>query len=311
MKIKLLSTIVAGIIIAGCGSDNNNTVTPEVKAKDVQAYDGAINGMVATYDCEGETVATTKAKTDGKGNVTITNNTFADNPEKCAVSLTVPKGGKAYDMSNNKDMSNVSYSIPKGLLESGRKAAATPFTTLVDKAIKDSGETNPENVDIDSIISDVFTGLGIDTSVVDPKDLMCSPAETLATLDATVAQDIVAKTMVLSDVLVANPEQKLSDITTVTKTIAKDIIDKNPEFPTQTGSDKPIYVDLTDELADDAVFSTAAQGTVPPVIDEQTKPENIIVGEELDASNPPVDPNPGVGGGTGGTGGDDGDNPNG
>ncbi|WP_318459027.1 hypothetical protein [Photobacterium leiognathi] len=309
MKIKLLSTIIAGVILAGCGSDNNNTVTPEVKAKDVQAYDGAINGMVATYDCEGETVATTKAKTDGKGYVTITNNTFADNPEKCAVSLTVPKGGKAYDMSNSKDMSNVSYSIPKGLLEPGRKAAATPFTTLVDKAIKDSGETNSENVDINSIINDVFTELGIDTSVVDPKDLMCSPAETLETLDATVAQDIVAKTMVLSDVLVANPEQELSDITTVTKTIAKDIINKNPEFPTQTGSDKPIYVDLTDELADENTFKEAASGKVPTDIAKATKPENIVVGEVLDPVNPPVDPTPDAP--TGGTGGDDGDNPNG
>ncbi|GAD28960.1 conserved hypothetical protein [Photobacterium leiognathi lrivu.4.1] len=303
MKIKLLSTIIAGVIIAGCGSDNNNDVSvPKTKTTSVQAYDGAVNGMVATHTC-GDEKGTTKTKTDGYGKVTVSSDSFAENPEQCSVILSVPEGGKAVDMSNGKDMSKVVYSIPEGLLVSGQKVAATPFSTLVDKAIKDSNETNIENIDIDAIINEIFTDLGIDTSVVDPKALMSSPAETLEKLDDSVSQDVIAKTMVLSDVLVANPEQKLSDITTVTKTIAQDIINKNPEFPTQTGSDKPIYVDLTDELADQKIFDEAAEGKVPADIAEETNPDNIIVGEEQDPANPPVNPNPDEDGGTGGTGG--------
>lgn len=310
MKIKLLSTIIAGVILAGCGSDNNNDVTvPKTKNTQVQAYDGAINGMVATYTC-GEETGTTKTKTDGKGHVTVSSNAFADTPDQCSVVLSVPKGGKAVDMSNGKDMSNVVYSIPEGLLVAGQKVAATPFTTLIAKTITSTGDS-----DVKTAMDAVFSELGLDSKLTEEEKLglLTDPDATLDKLDPEVMKDVVAKTMVLSDVLVAqkdNEKLSLEEIATVTTTIADDLVKKNPEFPTQTGSDKPIYVDLTTELSKPEIFNEAATGSVPEVIGEKTKPENIVVGEALDPTNPPVDPNPGTGG-TGGTGGDDGDNPNG
>ncbi|WP_318406957.1 hypothetical protein [Photobacterium leiognathi] len=311
MKIKLLSTIIAGVILAGCGSDNNNDVTvPKTKNTQVQAYDGAINGMVATYTC-GEETGTTKTKTDGKGHVTVSSNAFANTPDQCSVVLSVPKGGKAVDMSNGKDMSNVVYSIPEGLLVAGQKVAATPFTTLIAKTITSTGDS-----DVKTAMDAVFTELGLDSKLTEEEKLglLTDPDATLKTLSADVMQEVAATTMVLSDVLVAqkdNTDTKLEDIAIVTTTIAKDLVEKNPDFPTQTGSEEPIYVDLTDELADENTFKEAVSGKVPTDIAEATKPENIVVGEELDPTDPPIDPNPGTGEGTGGTGGDDGDNPNG
>lgn len=314
MKIKLLTTIIAGVLLAGCGGGNDNSVDgggdKDKKTTPVLAFDGAINGMVASYTCTDGTSGTTTTKTDGYGLVTVLSDTFADKPESCSVVLSVPAGNKAVDMSNNKDMSKVTYSIPQGLLAKGQKIAATPFTTLVDKAIKQSGETNPENIDINAITEEVFKDLGIDTSKVDPAKLMSDPVATLAALDPKVAQDIVAKTMVLSDVLIThkdNTEISTADIAAVTTTVAADIIEKNPEFPTATGSDDQIYVDLSDELADKGNFDTAVSGTVPPVVETANK--NPVVVPEADIPNPekpPVDPTPEPTppptGGTGGSG---------
>ena len=300
MKIKLLTTIIAGVLLAGCGGGNDNSVDgggdKDKKTTPVLAFDGAINGMVASYTCADGTSGTTTTKTDGNGLVTVISDTFADKPESCSVVLSLPTGGEAIDMSNKKDMSNVAYSIPQGLLEKGQKIAATPFTTLVDKAIKQSGETNPENIDINAITEEVFKDLGIDTSKVDPKKLMSDPAATLATLDPKVAQDIVAKTMVLSDVLVThkdNAEISTTDIAAVTTTVADDLITKNPEFPTATDSNDPIYVDLSDELADKDNFETAAGGTVPPVVEEVNKAPIVVPEADLPSpEKPPVDPTP-------------------
>lgn len=314
MKIKLLTTIIAGVLLAGCGGGNDNSVDgggdKDKKTTPVLAFDGAINGMVASYTCADGTSGTTTTKTDGYGLVTVISDTFADKPESCSVVLSVPAGEKAVDMSNKKDMSKVIYSIPQGLLAQGQKIAATPFTTLVDKAIKQSGETNPENVDITAITEEVFKNLGIDTSKVNPTLLMSDPATTLAALDPTVAQDIVAKTMVLSDVLVThkdNAEISIKDIAAVTTTVAADIIDKNPEFPTATGSNDQIYVDLSDELADKGNFDTAASGTVPPVVETANKNPIVVPDADIpDPENPPVDPTPEPTppptGGTGGSG---------
>ncbi|WP_163922361.1 hypothetical protein [Photobacterium sp. Alg240-V54] len=314
MKIKLLTAIIAGVLITGCGGGNDNSVDgggdKDKKTTPVLAFDGAINGMVASYTCADGSSGTTTTKTDGYGFVTVLSDTFADTPESCSVLLNVPKGGKAVDMSNNKDMSNVAYSIPQGLLAKGQKVAATPFTTLVDKAIKQSGETNPENVDITAITEEVFKDLGIDTSKVNPAQLMSDPAATLAALDPKFAQDIVAKTMVLSDILVThkdNTDISTADIATVTTTVAADIIEKNPEFPTATGSDEQIYVDLSDALANKDNFETAAGGVVPPAVEDVNKdpivvPDTDIPNPEKPPVDPTPDPTPPPTGGTGGSG---------
>ncbi|MGI2800915.1 hypothetical protein ACRTC3_20290 [Photobacterium damselae] len=301
MKIKLLTTLIAGALLTGCGSDNDNSVTPEIKAKQVQAYDGAVNGMIASFSCTDGATGKTEESTDGYGKATIKHNTFADSPETCELEFKAGAKG-AIDMSNGKDMSNVVYSIPKGLLTANEAVAATPFTTLVAKTIKETGDT-----DITTAVNSVFTSLGLDSELTEAqkRGLLTDPDATLKTLDSSVSQAVIATTMVLSDAITAQPNKPVANIAKVTETVAQDLVDKNPEFPTQTGSDKPIYVDLTTELAKDSVFEEATTGTVPPSIEESTtKPS---VGEEQDPTAPPIKPEkpepP-----TGGTGGSEGDN---
>ena len=314
MKIKLLTTIIAGVLLVGCGG-NDNSVDDDKDNKNtkVLAFDGAINGMVANYICADGTSGTTATKTDGYGFVTIISNTFANQPETCSLLLNVPKDSKAVDMSNNKDMSNVTYAIPQGLLVKGQKIAATPFTTLIDKAIKQSGETNPENIDINAIIAEVFSDLKI---TVDPIKLMSDPIATLATLDDKTARDILAKTMVLSDILVTHKDDKsisTTNIAAATVTVAANVITNNTEFPIDKDSGYIICIDLTDELADKGNFNAAASGNVPSVVvDANTNPTLVPEADLPDPENPPVDPTPEpVPPPTGGTGGDDGQNPNG
>ena len=72
MKIKLLTTIIAGVLLAGCGSDNDNDAGGDKdkgKPSVVLAFDGAINGMVATYTCADGTSGTTTTKTEKSQNV--------------------------------------------------------------------------------------------------------------------------------------------------------------------------------------------------------------------------------------------------
>lgn len=261
--------------------------------------------MVATYTCDNGETGTTTGKTDGYGKVTIYNDTFADKPESCSVVLSVLKGDKAVDMSNGKDMSKVAYSIPKGLIKAGQKdIAATPFTTLITKTMKETGDT-----DIKTAKDSVFTSLGLDSSLTEAQKegMLTKPQETLATLDETIAQDVVAKTVVLSDVLVTKKDDEtvsVADIATVTETIAKDVIDKNPTYPKASeGSNDIIIIDVSDALADKENFEQAAGGTVPPAVEDVNKNPIIVPEAELPKpEKPPVDPTPppGTGGGDGG-----------
>ncbi|WP_413505481.1 hypothetical protein [Photobacterium phosphoreum] len=308
MKIKLISALIAGIILAGCGSDSDDNIDKDKgKPSVVLAFDGAINGMQATYSCDNGETGTTAGKTDGYGKVTIYNDTFADKPESCSVELSVPVGEKAIDMSNGKDMSKVAYSIPKGLIKAGQTdIAATPFTTLITKTMQETGDT-----DIQTAKDSVFTSLGLDSSLTEEQKegMLTKPQETLATLDKTIAQDVVAKTVVLSDVLVTQKDDEtvtVADIAAVTGTIAKDVIAKNPTYPKASeGSNDIIVIDVSDALADKDNFEQAAGGVVPPVIEEELTDPPVVPEADLPKpEKPPVDPTPpttppGTGGGDG------------
>ncbi|MCD9547952.1 hypothetical protein GLP21_04665 [Photobacterium carnosum] len=310
MKIKLISALIAGIILAGCGSDSDsddNIDKDKGKPSVVLAFDGAINGMQATYSCDNGETGTTAGKTDGYGKVTIYNDTFADKPESCSIELSVPVGEKAIDMSNGKDMSKVAYSIPKGLIKAGQTdIAATPFTTLITKTMQETGDT-----DIQTAKDSVFTSLGLDSSLTEEQKegMLTKPQETLATLDKTIAQDVVAKTVVLSDVLVTQKDDEtvtVADIAAVTGTIAKDVIAKNPTYPKASeGSNDIIVIDVSDALADKDNFEQAAGGVVPPVIEEELTDPPVVPEADLPKpEKPPVDPTPptpppGTGGGDG------------
>ena len=135
---------------------------------------------------------------------------------------------------------------------------------------------------------------------------MSDPAATLKALDSTIAQDIVAKAMVLSDVLIThkdNTDISPADIAAVTTTVANDLVEKNKYFPAAAeGSSDQIYVDLSDELADKGNFDIAVSGTVPPVVETANKNPVVVPDADIpDPENPPVKPTPPTGG-TGGSG---------
>ena len=322
MKIKLISTIIAGILLAGCGSDDDTP--PTQKATVVYAYDGPVNGLAATYRCDnGETIETdtTQNVTDGYGAVTIYSDTFAEHPESCSLTLKVPKNGeKAYDMLNKKDMSDVTYTIPQGYLTKNQRITASPLTTLIDEAVKESEETNPENIDFDAIIEETFLALKIDTSIVDARELMNDPKNTLIALAKTatdkedialdIAQDITTQIMTLSDVLTSqsgpttkNAQKKVHTLVEATNNLTTTIINTNEYYPNKefNKTDEPIYVDLVDDLKLPNAIDNVAKNIIP---DNITKDIKIpIDGEKQNPQNPPVEPTPptpGTGGGDGG-----------
>ncbi|MCD9494943.1 hypothetical protein [Photobacterium carnosum] len=318
MKIKLISTIIAGILLAGCGSDDDTP--PTQKATVVYAYDGPVNGLAATYHCDNGETGTTQNVTDGYGAVTIYNDTFAEHPESCSLTLKVPKKGQAFDMLNNKEMSNVEYTIPQGYLTNNQRITASPLTTLLDKAVNESGETNRENIDFDAIIEEIFLALNIDPGIVVPSELMNDPKNTLIALAKTavnqedialdIAQDITTQIMVLSDVLTSqvNPTTKnspkiINTIIDATNNLSAAIQRDNEFFPNKefNKTDEPIYVDFVEDLKQPNVLDDIAKNIIPDDIKKDI--ETPKDGVKQDPINPPVEPTPptpGTGGGDGG-----------
>lgn len=308
MKIKLLTTIIAGVLLAGCGGGNDNSVDgggdKDKKTTPVLAFDGAINGMVASYTCADGTSGTTTTKTDGYGLVTVLSDTFADKPESCSVVLSVPTDGEAFDMSNRKNMQKVVYTIPKGLLKVGQDVAATPFTTLIEKTMAETKD------DIITATNSVFSSLGFGSSLTEDQKLglLTTPAATLETLSPGLKKSVAATTVVLSDVLVSQKENKtvtVAEMAAVTETIAADIIVKNPDYPKSNG--ETIVIDVSGVLADEETFNEAVNGDVPKAVsDIITNPPTIPDADIPDPENPPVDPTPEPTppptGGTGGSG---------
>ena len=325
MKIKLISTIIAGILIAGCGSDSDDT-PPTQKATVVYAYDGPVNGLAATYRCGNGETGTTKNVTDGYGAVTIYNDTFAEHPETCSLTLKVPKkGDEAFDMINGKDMSEVVYTIPQGFLEKDRKITASPLTTLLDMAVKESGETNPDNIDFKTILeTEIFPQLDIIIDginlidVIDPIELLSDPEKALRNLAKEakendyiplyIAQDLITQIAVLSDNLIAqetptlkNRSISVSDIIKATNNLTVAIQEKNEFYPNKefdyTGtSEQPIFVELAKQLENPEIFN----GILENIISETLTTAKD--GVKQDPTNPPVKPTPipPTGGGDGG-----------
>ncbi|WP_305818577.1 hypothetical protein [Photobacterium leiognathi] len=294
MKIKLLSTVIAGVILAGCGSDNNNSVTtPEVKTYTLQAFDGAIKGIEGTFSCtNGETGKI--AKTDGYGNSIVSNNTLATEPETCTVKFNPTSG--AIDMSNNKDMSNVSYSIPKGLMVAGQ-AAATPISSLIAKYMEDNQITECD----ESTASEVFTLLDIDTSSFDINEFLLTPKsalDKLATANPAVHKDLLAKTFVLSDVLTSQDgkESSIEDMATVTKRTSEALITAHPNFPKSANNGMPINESFVDDFNESfEVIADPKQDLPDSLKDKVADPST---GTEIDPET--GKPTGGTGGGTGG-----------
>ncbi|KJG39036.1 hypothetical protein UA32_07230 [Photobacterium angustum] len=299
MKIKLLSTIIASLVIAGCGSDNDNSVTtPKTKTYTLQAFDGAIKGIEGTFNCaNGETGKITK--TNGYGKSDVSNNTLTTEPETCTVEFTQTSG--AIDMSNSKDMSNVSYSIPKGLMAAGKPAAATPISSLIAKYMKDNQIAEFDN----STASEVFSLLEIDTNNLNIIEFLQSPKaalEKLATAAPDTHKDLLAKTFVLSDVLTSQKGKTstIKDMAIATKKITEALISAHPNFPKSSSNGQLINDSFVSDLESSFEIIADPEQQLPDTLKD--KVTNPSTGKERD----PETGEPVTGGTGGGTGGGDG-----
>lgn len=280
MKYKLLTTCVAVALLAGCGSSSDDATTG------VQAYDGAIRGISGSYTCEDGTSGSIPA-TGADGFAYVSGATAVDNPQTCSFTF-VPTVG-AVDMSNGKDMSTVSLSIPRGLAQ-GSSVQATPFTTLVARKMEETGATTYDESTAIEVLNDLglgeLTNQGINISQI-MTDLDSVIAQVKQSNPALGAQ-LVATTHILSDVLTTDVTDT-TQIANASQNLAKKTVAANPDYPTsQAGGEVVVDVKeydmstVTDEVLDDAAIE--ALEDVP----------------EQEAE--PVDETPTGGGATGGTG---------
>ncbi|WP_243975634.1 excinuclease ATPase subunit [Vibrio natriegens] len=305
MKLSLLAIAVGSIILVGCNDSSTDTIS---FSKDVRAFDGAVQGMTAQFDCIDGSGGAINGTTDYDGFITIENETFATNPETCSV--TFNGTADAVDTSNGKSMSGVSYSVPKGLLQAGQEAAATPLTTIIAKVLGD-------DVYSEEVAKETLTKLGIDIDQlnndgvqIDVLELLTDPETALNTLKAsspTVYSEIMVTTVVLSDTLVAQGDKAdvtVDQLANVARRVSQAVLDEHPNYPENDNGDE-IYVDLSEALVDDAVFSEIADAEQDEDIDS-TDPIFDKITDDIASARPSVpvpDPERPSTGGTGGTGG--------
>ncbi|MFN1551757.1 excinuclease ATPase subunit [Vibrio natriegens] len=305
MKLSLLAIAVGSIILVGCNDSSTDTIS---FSKDVRAFDGAVQGMTAQFDCIDGSGGAINGTTDYDGFITIENETFATNPETCSV--TFNGTADAVDTSNGKSMSGVSYSVPKGLLQAGQEAAATPLTTIIAKVLGD-------DVYSEEVAKETLTKLGIDIDQlnndgvqIDVLELLTDPETALNTLKAsspTVYSEIMVTTVVLSDTLVAQGDKAdvtVDQLANVARRVSQAVLDEHPNYPENDNGDE-IYVDLSEALVDDAVFSEIADAEQDEDIDS-TDPIFDKITDDIASARPSVpvpDPELPSTGGTGGTGG--------
>ncbi|WP_318489734.1 excinuclease ATPase subunit [Photobacterium leiognathi] len=286
MKTSLLATLVAGIILSGCGggSDNNNSVDKDKYIKKVQAFDGAIRGMKASFTCDNGDNGLFNATTNDNGYISVSNKTLAEQPEICSIVFTATES--AVDMSNGKPMTNVSYTIPRGLMTKDKPAAATPFTTLIAKVATD---TTPEA--IKEAEEQVFTDLGFGSSLTEEQKtlLLSEPQKALDAISPELQKEVMATTIVLSDTLVATQKKTdvtIDDVIKVTNSLSEVVVD-DPNFPTTTndkGETVPTYIDITTALEKDDAFDQIVSGDTSGIEQELTPVE----GKKPELTPPPA-----------------------
>ena len=308
MKKTLLATIVASLVLVGCGSDNKNSVTTVEKTSTLTVFDGAINGMDASFTCDdnGKKIhGSSEKSSDGYGNVNIKNTFFAEHPEKCTVTFKASPQG-AIDMSNGKKMNNVVYSIPQGMMEMGKPATATPFSTLIAKEMA----STQGNGDIDyataknTVFESIKSGLGNDASELTSdtfEAFLSTPAQTLKTLgtDAPKAsQLIIAQTAVISDLLVATKGKSdttlsVTNITKASAALAVNIVKENIFFPYSSADKTEIkQVIIPAKAITVAKIESIAKApqTAAETIKVELKP--VVTAKLPEATNPPIKPQP-------------------
>ncbi|WP_305369660.1 hypothetical protein [Photobacterium leiognathi] len=304
MKIKLLSTVIAGVILAGCGSDNNNSVAPEVKSASVQAYDGAIWGIQGSYNCgDGDNVV---GLTNYNGFVETTDDVFVNTPEKCSFTFKPNGNVIPQDTSNGKYLPNLVLKAPKGLFAQGEAATASPLSTLIANKL---GDNTYDEATASQILEDLGLGEIANTCGISVTDLLKDTDSAVKKLaenpDFTdIHSKLIATTHVLADTLAAQPNASTDEVTKATKLLAESTLAEHPNYPKNKDGD-PVHVELAEILADDDTFTSVKNAEtvediqkIPDLGDAIKNPADSNIPEKPE--DPDALPTGGTGGGTGG-----------
>lgn len=249
-KSPLILALSAAFLLSACNSDDPSTPSP-LNTSTVQAFDGAINGMVAHYDC-GDSKGTSKTITNKDGFAVIENETFATAPEKCSVMFKADK--KAVDFSNGKDMTNVVYHIPKGFMQAESKyQSGNPFTTLLNEYVNENTDTN-----INELKTQLLKDIGFEDDALSDEQKSQLFADPQTLLESVKGQPetyslLLANTVVLSDVLTANrlktEKSTPQEMAKAALTLTEVTVQQYPNYPmSDEDPTKEIYVDLTETL---------------------------------------------------------------
>ncbi|PSU95993.1 hypothetical protein C0W80_17930 [Photobacterium leiognathi subsp. mandapamensis] len=308
MKIKLLSTIIAGVILAGCGSDNNNSVAPEVKSASIQAYDGAIWGIQGSYNCgDGDKVI---GLTNYDGFVKTTDEAFVNTPENCSFTFKPDGNVVPQDTSNGKYLPTLELKAPKGLFKKGEAATASPLSTLIANKL---GDNAYDEATATQVLEDLGLGEVANTCGISVTELLTDTDGAVKKLVANpdftdVHSKLIATTHVLADTLAAQPNASTDEVTKATKLLAESTLAEHPNYPKNKDGD-PVHVELAEILADDDTFTSVKNAEtvediqkIPDLGDAIKNPAESKVPERPeDPDNKPTPPpTGGTGGGTGG-----------
>jgi hypothetical protein len=323
MDKRWLAIAVSLGLMAGCNSNNSNSVTTEFA---IQAFDGPVWGMGSKAICDdGQTYF--GSRTLHSGYAFFDDAYPRDNPGSCSFEFGKFTGsdgdvaingnyGAIVDTTNNKDLSKVTYTTPKGMFTSGQPAAASPLTTLITEFLAESGEETYST----AAASQVLTDLGLD-NVQDVDAFMKNPEkeiEKLKTADPATYKRALAVNATASDVV--QSLQTSSDVQAEVDSFAKilnltnnlaDGLEADPGFSALVEAGKPVKVELADTIVT-AAESDEGLGDVVTKPPGEFVPDDdfndvigggVSEGEVVPEPEDPTDP-PGTGGtGGGGAGG--------
>lgn len=221
LKYKLITACITAAVLAGCGSDNSS---PSIG---VQAYDGAIMGIVGNFSCTNEEKGSI-SKTNYYGMGTASASVLGYSPQSCVFNF-VPTVG-AVDVTNGKPMDAVSLSIPKGLFVAGTTPVATPFTTLVAKALP-SGAIYDESTATE-VLTKVFGSSFLNNTGLSVSQVMTNLHTSLSSLSGTNKSTLLATSHVLTDILARPATDGLTpeQIATATQNIAAKVVLDNKDY---------------------------------------------------------------------------------
>jgi len=274
-KMAILAAAV-GVTLTACNNSSDGGSTQYDFT--ATAIDGYLKNAKMTAECtvpENESeVVTFEATTNEKGQAGfVTNGIPASN---CKISVTSKKGTVDMETGITYEEGDINFTAPKG------HVVASPFTTLVDEKIKDSGGS----VEVDSAIDEVANEIGIDSELVTSDYVAAASDNGKAPEDRTAARSAALKAVALTMVL----------------PVDKDAF-TDPDHPVTTGDVVKAVIAAVEQLINDAQTQATDLNDLKIVNVTVTQdPEDGSLQVDIETEGSSDDTGDGTGDNTGGTG---------